>query len=272
MANKLPNGRLFAVNVRIEPQGGTVTPSNGWLDFNNVDSFLLIITAGTDYLPDAQRSFRTGINPAADCKARGDGLSWSSFDTLKAAPVKDYQRLFNRQSIDLGSSTDVQLAKDTFQRVTDNKTTPDLALYGLYYQFGRYLMISSSRPGSLPANLQGIWNNSNTPPWNRDYHTDINVQMCYWLNDPAGLGETFEPLLTLLESQIPSWRTLTQAKVRKPRTSTPVRGWTVRVSHNIDGGMGWEWVPSGSAWYAWHLWDHYTYTLDQEYLKRVYPL
>lgn len=272
LANKLPNGRLFAVNVRIEPQGGKVTASNGWLDFSKVDSFLVIITAGTDYTADIKRNFRTGVNPAADCKARGDGLSRSSFDSLKNAHIADYQQLFNRQHIDLGSSTAAQLAKDTYQRVTDNKNNLDPALYALYYQFGRYLMISSSRPGSLPANLQGIWNNSNTPPWSSDYHTDINVQMCYWLNDPAGLGETFDPLLTLLESQIPSWRNLTQAKVRKPGTNTPVRGWTVRVSHNIDGGMGWEWVPTGSAWYSWHLWDHYTYTLDQNYLKRIYPI
>ncbi|MCX5683031.1 MAG: hypothetical protein NT049_05025, partial [Planctomycetota bacterium] len=128
-------------------------------------------------------------------------------------------------------------------------------------------------PGGLPANLQGLWNDSNKPPWHSDYHTNINVQMNYWLAEPANLAECHEPLFDLIRSQLEPWRKATQAAKEFQTASGKPRGWTVRTSHGIHGDMAWQWDNTSNAWYGQHFWLHYAFGGDKEYLKReAYPL
>ena len=136
----------------------------------------------------------------------------------------------------------------------------------MLFQFGRYLLIACSRPGSLPANLQGVWNNSNTPEWHCDYHTNINVQMNYWLAEPANLGECQLPLFDLFTAGIPVHREATRIRFGD------VPGFTFQTVYNVFCGTGWEWNMIGSAWIAQHFWEHYAFTQDKDYLRKTaYP-
>jgi len=154
----------------------------------------------------------------------------------------------------------------TDQRLVKLKTSgPDHGIETLLFQYGRYLFIASSRPGGLPANLQGRWNESNEPPWRSDYHTDINVQMNYWLAGPANLNECFLPYADWLNS-------IRGVRSEETKAAFHTRGWTMRAENGIFGGSTWEWVESGSAWCAQNLWDHYAFTGDKEYLRtKAYP-
>jgi alpha-L-fucosidase 2 len=145
-----------------------------------------------------------------------------------------------------------------------------------YLQYGRYLMICGSRDG-LPMGLQGAWIDTNEPGWMGDYHTDVNLQMNYWLADRAGLPGCFDALTNYCLAQLPSWTDVTQRLFNDPRnrfrnSSGKVAGWTVAISTNIDGGSGWQWHPAGSAWLANTVFEHYEYTQDAELLARIYPL
>jgi alpha-L-fucosidase 2 len=160
-------------------------------------------------------------------------------------------------------------------RKVDAAQETDPELEALMFQFGRYLMISCSRPGGLPANLQGLWNNSNSPPWHCDYHSNINIEMNYWPAEVANLAECHTPLMDLIVSQIPAWRTATMESPEfMTNSGKPTsRGFAIRTSHNIMGGMGWQWDKTANAWYCQHLWEHYAFGMDKSYLRNVaYPI
>jgi alpha-L-fucosidase 2 len=143
------------------------------------------------------------------------------------------------------------------------------------FQYGRYLLISCSRPGGLPANLQGLWNDTNTPAWHSDYHANINIEMNYWPAEVANLPECHVPLIDLIRSQVPEWRKTTAAskELKTPDGKLSTRGFAIRTSHNIYGGMGWKWDKTANAWYCHHLWDHFAYNPDTNYLQQIaYPL
>ena len=145
----------------------------------------------------------------------------------------------------------------------------------MLFQLGRYLLISSSRPGGLPANLQGLWNDSNTPPWHCDYHSNINIEMNYWPAEVANLSECHLPLFDLIRSQLDSWRRATWASADFKTSSGEFaqRGFAIRTSHNIFGGMGWKWDKTANAWYCQHLWEHFAFGNDKTYLREVaYPI
>jgi alpha-L-fucosidase 2 len=134
-------------------------------------------------------------------------------------------------------------------------------------------MISCSRPGGLPANLQGLWNDSNTPAWHSDYHANINIQMNYWPVEPANLSECHEPLFDLVTSQLEPWRKATAAEKRFQTEDGKSHGWAVRTSHGINGDEGWQWDVSANAWYCQHFWMHYEFGGDKSWLKKVaYPV
>ena len=154
--------------------------------------------------------------------------------------------------------------------------SPDPELEASYLQYGRYLMICGSRDG-LPMGLQGAWIDTNEPGWMGDYHTDVNIQMNYWMADRTGLPSCFDALTDYCLAQLPSWTDVTQRLFNDPRnrfrnSSGKVAGWTVGISTNIDGGSGWQWHPAGSAWLANTLFEHYEYSQDPELLARIYPL
>jgi alpha-L-fucosidase 2 len=144
----------------------------------------------------------------------------------------------------------------------------DTGLEQTMFDYGRYLLVSCSRPGGLPANLQGLWNDSNGPAWASDYHNNINVQMNYWGAEPTDLGDSHQALIGYVKAQVEPLR---QATRKEWGPDTP--GWTARTSQSIFGGTSWEWNTVASAWYAQHLWEHFAFTQDRAYLRdTAYPL
>ncbi len=274
----LDNGMKFEWQLLVQNQGGSVSTVSGTnstrLEFKDCDSLKLLIAAGTDYVFDYAKHYH-GEDPHMRVTAQIDAAANKNFAALKTEHVADYQSLFNRVSADFGQATAAQTALPTNQRKLAAFKSVDLGLEGLLFQYGRYLMISCSRPGGLPANLQGLWNDNNKPAWHSDYHANINIQMNYWPVEVANLGECHTPLFDLLTSQIPAWRAAT-AKARDFRLadrSFTQRGFAVRTSHNITGGMGWKWDKTANAWYCQHLWEHYAFGQDKIYLRNVaYPI
>ena len=260
----LSNGRRYATEVRAIPQGGKANGTR----FEGCDALTLLVAARTDYAMDPTRGFR-GDDPLPRVEADLDRAAETRYDALHDAHVEDYKGLFDRCALDLGPSTPAQRALPTDRRKILAEATPDPELEATLFQYGRYLLIASSRPGGLPANLQGLWNDSNAPPWHSDYHANINVEMNYWPAETTNLAECHLPFFSLVRSQLPAWRRATVASDEwKPTT----RGFAIRTSHNIDGGMGWKWDKTANAWYGLHFWEHYAFGRDEAFLRRVaYP-
>jgi len=280
---KLENGFEYEAQVLVLHDKGTVaiqhdeTPAaNPWdiavpaagLAFEKCDRVTLILGAGTNFVQDHTREW-LGAHPHAAVTRRVEAAAKRGFEDLLERHVKDYQSLFRRFSIDLGSTAPELRSKTTLARLEDynNKRTKDPELEALFCQFGRYLLISCSRPGSLPANLQGVWNDSNDPAWACDYHSNINVEMNYWPAEPANLADCHKPFIDYVRSI----REVSAENTRKQYGD--VRGWTVQTMNNACGISSWRWNPPGSAWYAQHLWEHYAFGRDITYLRNIaYPV
>ncbi len=274
----LNNGRKFEWQLLVLNLGGSVSLAPGKntmrLEFKNCDRLTLLIAAGTDYVMDYAKNYH-GEDPHVRVTAQIDAAAKKSFAKLQAEHIKDYQALFNRVSADFGESTATQTVLPTDQRKLEAFKTIDPGLEALLFQYGRYLMISCSRPGGLPANLQGLWNDNNSPAWHSDYHANINVQMNYWPVEVANLGECHTPFFDLIASQLPAWREATAAadEFKTADGNYSRRGFAIRTSHNITGGMGWKWDKTANAWYCQHLWEHYAFDLDKNYLRATaYPI
>ncbi len=260
----------YEAQVLVLNNGGSLRAAGDRLAFTNVDTLTLLVNAGTDYLDDPAKGWRGG-NPHARISAQLDAAAARPYPALLAEHEADYQRLFDRVTLELSDgdsaasqpSNPVRPPMD--QRLLKySQGRSDPALEALVFQYGRYLMISSSRD-ALPANLQGLWNNANRPPWRSDYHTDVNVEMNYWPVDLANLSECFNPLFEWVRAGIPVRTAHTWAQFH-------ARGWTSRAENGIFGGSTWEWIPAGSAWLCQNLWDHYAFTQDRAYLRRLYPI
>ena len=271
-SGEFDNGLKYVTKMAVVSDGGTIQAGDGKIEFKNCNSLTLVVAAGTNYTMDYARQYRGG-DPQARVKKAVAAASAKPYDALKAAHIKDFQSLFNRVALDLGATPADRLALPTDQRkVVYAEKGGDPDIEELMFQYGRYLLISCSRPGGLPANLQGLWNDSNKPPWHSDYHTNINVQMNYWLAEPANLAECHEPLFDLIRSQLEPWRKATQAAKEFQTASGKPHGWTVRTSHGIHGDMAWQWDNTSNAWYCQHFWWHYAFGGDKEYLRKVaYP-
>ena len=288
----------YASVLHVGHAGGQVRVSGDRLLFTKCDSLTLTLGAGTSYVADAAMRFQ-GEAPLARVDAQVAAAAARPLAALRAEHERDYRALFDRLRIDLGASGAARRALTTDARIaTYTSQGNDPELEALYFQFGRYLLISSSRD-SLPANLQGLWNRSLTPPWNSDYHTNINIQMNYWPAEPANLSELAQPLLQFVRSVAPVWRQVVAdtaaraiahpgpaASMPNPAggdvplieetfvtdAGQPVRGWTVRTESNPFGALGYLWNKTGNAWYAQHFWEHYAYTQDRAFLRDVaYP-
>ncbi len=271
---ELPNGMKYETRVIVLNTGGTVAGTATGIEFKGCDSLTILAAAGTNYVMDFSRNYK-GEDPHARVSAQLLNAAKQPFAGLVAAHLKDYRSLFDRTAIDLGTSTPAQRALPTDKRRLEAAKTTDPELEALLFQYGRYLLISSSRPGSLPANLQGLWNDSNNPRWGSDYHTNINIQMNYWPAESTNLAECHVPLFDLVRSQLEPWRatTRTAKELATPDGRLSSRGWAVRTSHNITGGMGYKWDKTANAWYAQHFWEHYAFGLDKDYLKTTaYPV
>jgi alpha-L-fucosidase 2 len=274
IAGSLDNGLKYEWQVLVVPEGGSVSTNDGTIEFHRCNSLTVFVVARTDYAPDPAKHFR-GADPHPRLAGELKAASRKPYDALKAEHVKDFQALFGRMTLDLGSSSEAQRSLPTDRRKLEAARTFDPGLEQLLFQYGRYLLISCSRPGGLPANLQGLWNDRNDPPWHSDYHANINVQMNYWPAEVANLPECHEPFFDLIRSQLPAWRRATAAAtdLKTPSGGMATRGFAIRTSHNISGGMGWKWDQTANAWYAHHLWEQYAFGLDKNYLRTAaYPI
>ncbi len=274
----LSNGMRYETLARVVAEGGAVSARDGRLELKGCDAATILIAGGTDYAMDHARHYR-GEDPHARLAAQLDSASRQPYEALKAAHVRDFQAIFGRVALDLGCSSEAQRALSSDERKVQAAKSVDPELESLLFQYGRYLLISCSRRApsgqGLPANLQGLWNDSNSPPWHADYHANINVQMNYWPAEVANIAEAHLPFFDLIRSQLPAWR---QATAASPEFKTPggamtSRGWAIRTSHNISGGMGWNWDKTANAWYCQHLWEYFAFGQDTKYLREVaYPI
>jgi len=253
----------FEARVRIAAKGGSIKASDNSLAVQDADSALLLIDAATSY----KKYNDVSGNPESLVQARLDVAAKKSFDELRAAHVAEHQRLFRRVALDLGTSAAATLPTD--ERIKGFAAGNDPGLAALYFQFGRYLLISSSRRGGQPATLQGIWNDSMNPPWGSKYTININTEMNYWPAEPANLGECIEPLMAMVED-------LTETGARTAKIQWAARGWVAhhntdlwRAAAPIDGP--WGFWPTGGAWLCQNLWEHYEFNRDQKFLARLYP-
>ncbi len=260
-------GLNYESQVRVLHDGGSVTPSGDKLIFRDCNSLTILLAAGTDYVNQRDKNWQ-GEHPHERITADLQAAAERPFEALRERHVKDYRSLFGRVAVDVGSSSEDRQAMTTDRRIEvyrEEGDDPDLE--ELIFQYARYLLISSSRPGCLPANLQGLWNNVNNPPWQSDYHSDVNVQMNYWLAQPTHLAECFEPYAEWLWSILPVRREATQEEFGT------TRGWMTRSENGIFGGATYHWVPGDAAWLAQNIWDQYAFTQDAQYLRtRAYPM
>jgi alpha-L-fucosidase 2 len=267
VAGALKNGLLYEAQLAAQADGGEVRADDDALRFAGCNGLTLRLAAATNYVMDYARQWR-GADPHAAVTAQLDAAAKRPVDGLLERHVADHQAFFNRVALDLGRTDPARAALPMDRRLKAYAEDPkDPELEALLFQYGRYLLIGCSRPGTLPANLQGLWNDRNNPPWSSDYHSNINIQMNYWLAEPANLAECHLPFVDLFEAIREPSRKATQAAFGK------VRGFTLRTSHNIFGGLGWKWNLPASAWYGQHVYEHYAFGGDTEYLRtRAYPL
>ena len=263
IAGALGNGLRYEAQVRVLLEGGAAVSSSHAVHFADADTVTFLLAAGTDYLNDSQRGWR-GEDPHARVTQQIHDAAAQPYETLRQRHVKDYRSLFHRVHISLGSPRPQAAPAATDERLRSFQADPDPALIALFFQYGRYLLIGSSR-GALPANLQGLWNDSNDPPWRCDYHTDINVQMNYWPACVTGLAECAEPLFQWVNSA-------RAVHTRQTYAQYGARGWTTRGENGIFGGSAWKWIAPGSAWLCQNLWESYAFTGDRACLARLYPI
>jgi alpha-L-fucosidase 2 len=256
-------GEKFAAVARVIAYGGKITGSNGVAMITGADTVTIFIAGETDY---------RGGDPVEKCFTDLVSSSKKSYEAVRATHIGDYQRLFHRVSLDLGSAGTNVEEMPTDERLTRAETgAADPGLMATYFQYGRYLLMSSSRPGSLPANLQGLWNDKMNAAWNSDYHLNINIEMNYWPAEVCNLSECQEPLFNLMD-------TLSASGTNVARIDYGCRGW---VAHHLTDPFGFAapadsvvgiW-PMGGAWLAEHPYEHYLFTGDRGFLaKRGYPL
>ncbi|MBQ4589537.1 MAG: glycoside hydrolase N-terminal domain-containing protein [Bacteroidaceae bacterium] len=280
---RLDNNQMeYAVRIHATHKGGTLSNQNGKLTINDADEVVFLVTADTDYLINFNPDFNdpktyVGVNPSETTAAWMKDAVAMGYDALFDAHYKDYASLFNRVSLTLNPNEPMTLEHSgvydlpTYQRLARYRQgKADYKLEETYYQFGRYLLIASSRPGNLPANLQGIWHNNVDGPWRVDYHNNINVQMNYWPAGSTNLAECTLPLIDFI-------KTLVKPGEKTAQAYFGARGWTASISGNIFGfttpleseNMSWNFNPMAGPWLATHVWDYYDYTRDKQFLKET---
>ena len=262
---KRPSVLKFEALLRAKAKGGRLTVDSEKIDVTKADEVTLILAAATSF-----KDFRdVSGEPATACRRTIIGAARKSYDALRRAHIADHRRLFRRVEFDLGTTEAIK--QPTAQRIENFAQQDDRQLVALYFQFGRYLLIASSRPGSQPANLQGIWNDKIDPPWDSKWTTNINTEMNYWPAEVTNLSECHQPLFDLLDEVAESGR-------KTAKVHYGCRGWVLH--HNTDLWRGTApinasnhgiWV-TGGAWLCQHLWEHYLFGGDKKFLKeRAYP-
>ncbi|MEE4214993.1 MAG: glycoside hydrolase N-terminal domain-containing protein, partial [Bacteroidales bacterium] len=259
-------GRLrYRAQLKAVNEGGEMMVEGTRLIVENADAVTIYIVAATNFV-----NYR---DVSADQDRRVEDylekISGKSYDDIRSAAVCDYRSLFDRLELDLPYTENSYLPTD--ERMIAFEDSPDPALAALAYNFGRYILISSSRPGTQPANLQGIWNEDMNPSWDSKYTTNINTEMNYWAVESANLSECAQPLIKMVKE-------LTDQGSEVAREHYGARGWVFhqntdlwRVAAPMDGPT-WGTFTTGGAWLTTHLWEHYLYTMDKDYLRDIYPV
>lgn len=266
-------GMTFYGEARVLQEGGTVTPDGELLRVRDANAVTLLYAAGTSFNGFDRSPGRDGIDPSLAPQQRLDAAAGVAWDTLLSEHAKDHQALFHRTALDLGG---VPNTAPTNEVIAAFRTNRDPYLAELLFQFGRYLMIAASRPGSQPTNLQGIWNDKLRPPWSSNYTVNINTEMNYWPVESANLAECFEPLLRMVEEVSVTGR-------NTAATNYGLDGWVAH--HNVDlwrhsspvgdlaGDPVWANWPMGGVWLCQPVWEHYAFSRDEQYLReRAWPL
>ena len=258
----------FASRVVGRNKGGTLTAINNSLFVENADEVVFYLTAATDYNM-SLLNFDRNIDPAQKCAAILSRVAEKSYESVKTDHAADHAAMFNRVSLNLFDDTNASLPTDKRLEAVKNGVI-DKGLTTLLFQYGRYMLMGSSRaPGILPANLQGIWNEDFFAAWNADYHTNINVQMNYWPAEVCNLPETFVPLDNLINAlRVPG-----RVTARKTYNSA---GWTMNHATDVFGRTAITDAvslayPIAATWLVLHQWEHFLFTRDLEYLRKTYP-
>jgi alpha-L-fucosidase 2 len=259
------NGMRFECRVRVVREGGKAVDGG----VEGADAVTLFIAAATGY-----RGFDQMPDGPVDCRPVLDAVANKPYAQVRADHVADHQKLFRRVTIDLGRGRPELPTDERLKAFQANPDDP--ALLALYFQYGRYLLIASSRPGSQPANLQGIWNDQVRPPWSSNWTANINVQMNYWPAETCNLAECHEPLFDLIEG-------LSVTGAETAKANYGASGWVSH--HNVDlwrqsapvgnyggGSPTWANWPMSGPWFCAHLWEHYLFTEDKKFLQRAYPI
>jgi alpha-L-fucosidase 2 len=259
-------GLKFEARLRVLADGGKVSATDDAVTVEGADSATLLLAAATSF-----RNYHDiGADPAERCRAALEAAAGKPFGDLLRAHEEDHRRLFRRVALDLGTTEAASLPTD--QRLKAVARADDPALEALYFQFGRYLLIASSRPGDQPANLQGLWNDQVKPPWDSKWTTNINAEMNYWPAEVTNLAECHGPLFDLIDDVAVTGRKTAQVHYN-------CRGWVLH--HNTDLWRGTAPInnsnhgiwPTGGAWLCRHLWEHYMFSGDREFLaRRAYPV
>ncbi|EDM26015.1 putative large secreted protein [Lentisphaera araneosa HTCC2155] len=256
-------GVAFETHLKVLNEGGKIFYEEDSIRVENADAVTLVLVASSDYYGDKKLT--------ASCQKQLNHATQKSYHQARTDHIQDYQKLFKRVDLDLGASPSAH--KPTDQRLIDLiKGQYDAQLFEQYFQYGRYLLISSSRPGTMPANLQGLWTDGLMPAWNSDFHININFQMNYWHAETTNLSECHMPAFYLLERLQERGREVAQKNFG-------CRGWT--AGHTTDawffasliGKPQYGMWPVGGAWCSRHLWEHYEFNGDKDFLRnRAYPI
>lgn len=269
------NGMKFAIRIKAITKGGTTTVEQDRLIVKDADEVVFLLTADTDYKMNFQPDFKdpktyVGSDPEQMTRKTMEGAVRKGYDELYRAHEADYTSLFNRVKLQLNPEVTARNLPTNLRLANYRKGQADYRLEELYYQYGRYLLIACSRPGNMPANLQGMWHNNLNGPWRVDYHNNINIQMNYWPACSTNLGECIRPLVDFIRSLVKPGEETAKAYFN-------ARGWTASISANIFGftsplsseDMSWNFNPMAGPWLATHIWEYYDYTRDKEFLKRT---
>lgn len=267
------NDMQYCIRMKALTKGGSVNNKDAKLTVCGADEVVFLISLDTDYKPSYAPSFDdplayVGVDTEATTKRWMEQATAKGFEALLKEHYADYAALFNRVKLNINNAAEGTEDLPITQRLANYRQgKADFYLEQLYYQFGRYLLIASSRPGNMPANLQGVWHNNVDGPWRVDYHTNINLQMNYWPACQTNLSECEQPLFEFI-------KTLIKPGEVTARSYFGTRGWTTSVSANIFGftsplaseDMSWNFSPFAGPWLATHLWNYYDYTRDRKFL------
>ena len=297
MSGTLANGETFEGRLMIKAKGGEIkvrgkagrvpvqykrigknndtmfadfsTSNMPYLEVRNAEAIVIYVSLATNYKMDYASQWK-GTAPARTNRKILSAAYDKKFNELRKRHTQNYKELYNRLSISLGETDEDISSLPTDERIAQYKEDgEDPELEATIYQYGRYVLISGSRPGNLPVNLQGIWNDKVHAAWACDYHNNINLQMCYWGAEVGNLSECHRPFIDFMRAMEKPLSAMT-----RKHFGPHIKGWTTRISQNPWGGGGWvKWNPPVNAWYALHVWDHYTFTQDKTYLRQVgYPI